>query len=242
MVAVSQEFTATGWATEAVNRGLIEARQQFPLAVPLFAIRQAMHAPTPDVGQQRFGRILRELKYIMNHIDKSITVFVNYQRIEKIRAFFQGPEGRFWSIYVTFPAQYPTHPPFVRFTSIPYHPNISSEGRALFSLVEHEYNPGVTVCQIIERARAILAEPELEEPLQQRILDELKHNREEYVRKAAEVAEREGKLAIADFDFAPPTVRLYTQQDAPAGASEFDDAGRPRVHRRRRRGTRRRAR
>jgi ubiquitin-protein ligase len=223
MIEVSQGFTAAGWATEAVNHGLIEARQQFPLAVPLFAIRQGMRAPTPDAGQQRFGRILRELKYIMNHIDGSITIFVHYQSIDKIRGFFQGPEGRFWSIFVTFPVQYPIHPPFVRFTNIPYHPNISSEGRALFGLVEHDYHPEVTVCQIIERAKAILAEPELQYALQRGIRDECNDKPGEYARKAREVAEREGKLAIADFDFAPPQVPLYTERSAPDGLTGLDD-------------------
>jgi hypothetical protein len=143
--------------------------------------------------------------------------------MEKIRAFFQGAEGRFWSIYVTFPAPYPVHPPFVRFTNIPYHPNISSEGRVLFSLVEHEYNPDVTVCQIIERVKAILAEPELRDSIQKSVRDEFNDNPAEYARKAGEVAERDGKMAIADFDFAPPGVRLYVEDGGEVVDRERND-------------------
>jgi ubiquitin-protein ligase len=228
----ARRFVPTEYATAAVNHALIEAREAFPLAVPTYAVCQALWVPPSEVswlvGQQRFGRILREVKYIINHLVAGITVYINYQRIDKIRAFFEGPDasefaGKFWSIYITFPTQYPARPPIIRFVNIPYHPNISAEGRALFALIEHEYKPDVTLCAIIERAKAILGTPELTDPLQKLIKKQVQENPDAYRIAAQTSADLEGKRAIDAFEFAPPAVKLYTEADATALENELND-------------------
>jgi ubiquitin-protein ligase len=157
-----------------------------------------------------------------------ITVYVHDQQIDRIRAFFEGPEasefaGKFWSIYITFPIQYPVRPPFVRFVNIPYHPNISAEGRALFALIEHKYTTEITLCAIIERAKAILAAPELTDPIQKSIKKQIQEDPDAYRIAARDSADQEGKMAIDDFEFAPPRVRLDTEADEAALENELND-------------------
>jgi hypothetical protein len=55
------------------------------------------------------------------------------------------------------------------------------------------------------------------------VRDEFNDNPAEYARKAAEVGERDGKLAIADFDFAPPGVRLYAEDGGEVVDDERND-------------------
>jgi hypothetical protein len=68
----------------------------------LYAVRQALHNGAPsldsvindnDIGQRRFARVIAEVKRTRNEIPPDFQVWLNYQRIDKIRVFFQAPPG-----------------------------------------------------------------------------------------------------------------------------------------------------
>jgi ubiquitin-protein ligase len=239
-----REFDKTKppYAVEAGNHAVTEANQQFPLASLLYGIRQAMKCEPPapegllqedNVGQRRYARVLREVKYIKTHLppgSPDYEVWVNYERIDRIRAFFTGAPGspfagKWWSVYITFPTQYPGSPPVFRFVNIPYHPNVSAEGRVLFASLDRAYTPEKTIWDLIVATRELLGNPEAADALNQEIGREFQTSRREYDRKARESADREGAPST---DWPYTHGRRYTDADsaAIAGAEaqrELDD-------------------
>lgn len=215
---------ARGYAQRPVNVAAQEAVQAFELATPLYGVRKTMHAGNTRLTQKS-ARILCELKILAKGPDPDITVYVAADSIEKMRATFQGPrgspfEGKFWSIYITFPAQYPIRPPKIIFANVPYHPNVSSEGRAIFGMIEHFYSVKRTLKEIIQRARAVLGDPETRviPAVQPSVGFEFDNARPNYLRNARDSANRVGAVSEKAFPFIPAPIK--TEADVPAVAGE----------------------
>jgi ubiquitin-protein ligase len=213
-----------GYAERSVNIAAQEALQAFPLATPLYGVRKVMQAPNSALTQKS-ARILRELKILATRPDPDIAVYVNVDSIEKLRATFQGPrgspfEGKFWSIYITFPRQYPVRPPRIIFANVPYHPNISAEGRAIFGLIEYFYSVDRTLKAIIQRVRAVLGDPETRviRPVRPSVGEEFDSANANYVRNARDSANRFGAASERAFAFIPAVIK--TEADLPAVAGE----------------------
>jgi ubiquitin-protein ligase len=226
----------SSYAIDAGNHAVTEANQAFPLASLLYGIRRAVRSepPAPEgvaneeyVGQHRFARILREVKYIKMHMPEDspdYEVWVNYERIDNIRAFFRAAPGspfagKWWSLYITFPTHYPVSPPVFRFVNIPYHPNVSAEGRVLFTALDRGYTPGNTIWDLIVATRTLLGAPEVVEPLNREIGEQFVDSRGEFDRKARETADREGANSP---NWPYTTVKKYTEAYSAAIDSELD--------------------
>jgi ubiquitin-conjugating enzyme E2 D/E len=122
-----------------------------------------------------------------------------------MRAFVRAPGASpyrqvFFSIFVTFPQQYPSLPPVLRFTATPYHPNISPEGKVLFSLVDQQYQSTLRVFEILQGVRNLLARPELDEALMSAIAVQYRNDRAAYNRRASESAGTAGAVSPDGFD------------------------------------------
>jgi ubiquitin-protein ligase len=228
---------AVPYDTQASNHAVREANQTFPLGTLLYGIRWGVKAGPPvledtkaedDVGQHRFARVLRELKYMRNKMPNDsidYQAWVNYQRVDKLRVFFRGPPGspyagKWWSLYITFPSQYPASPPVFRFVNVPYHPNISAEGRVLFSELDRAYTPDKRIWDLIVSTRNLLGRPETDEPLNKAIGLEFVSARANYDNKGRAVADREG-AATPDWPYT--AVRKYGDDDNASVADEGDD-------------------
>ena len=150
-------------------------------------------------------RIVSEARYILNHPNDNLQVWIKSDLWECWRVFLKGPEGtpysgKWWSLYVTFPRQYPAYPPTIRFLSIPYHPNISKEGLVVFSKVDDEYDSSLRVLDILASLIELLRTPELGEPIQARIA-EVYRNRDEFDRTARRVTDEQAKNSIDDYPY-----------------------------------------
>jgi ubiquitin-protein ligase len=209
---------AKRYAATAENAALAEARMPTPLATPLCAVWNAQK----KAGLcYRTRRILREIKYMVNHMTIDIPIWVDSANPEKIRAFIKAPPESpygavFFSVYITFPARYPTRPPIVRFTGIPYHPNISAEGKVLFSLVDANYRNTLTVCEILEGLRNLLSVPEYAGALNSTIGTEYETNKASCNVHAATVDEFDvaprGKYVDVPADACPELDRDDTEE------------------------------
>jgi hypothetical protein len=104
-----------------------------------------------------------------------------------------------------------------RFVNIPYHPNVSAEGRVLFPVLDREYTPEKTIWDLIVAIRTLLGNPEAADALNQAIGREFQAARAEYDRKARESAEREGAVSP---DWPYTRGRRYTDADSAAIAAE----------------------
>ena len=214
---------ANGYARTAPSMALFEAESAHEISSLEYV---AYLAQTKDrrPNSQRLTRIVCEVKYILNRPNDNIKVWVNRHSWDRWRVFIKGPDGtpysgKWWSLYVTFPTHYPTCPPVVRFLSVPYHPNVSNEGRLIFSKIDEGYHSSIRVLDILTSIVELLRTPELGEPLQP-LIAEAYRNRAEFDRTASRVTNEQAKANIDDY----PYMKDVKREENPPERVRGDDA------------------
>ncbi|OHT16241.1 hypothetical protein TRFO_41941 [Tritrichomonas foetus] len=165
-----------------------------------------------QIGEPRRRRILRELHNASAICDPSneasynpdISIYTYMGALDRWRVFIRGSlgtqyGGKWWCINVTFPPLYPVEPPVFRFVSIPYHLNVSSEGRICLNVIERGYMSSKSVVEIIQEIQELFLMPAEDTPIQIEILDLYKHNKAEYDRRAKLSAERYAKNSVDEW-------------------------------------------
>ncbi|KAK0645745.1 ubiquitin-conjugating enzyme [Cercophora newfieldiana] len=112
--------------------------------------------------------------------------------------------GKF-GIIVTLPAEYPFKAPVVTFATRIYHPNITNDnlGNICLGLLKPEnWKPASRLLSVLEAVRALLIEPQPDDPLEGRIADEYRRERKEFEKNAKSYVTRYAKGPVK-FD-APP--------------------------------------
>jgi ubiquitin-protein ligase len=122
----------------------------------------------PRMSGNRIRRIMQELQYAAGGSEE-VQVF-GTDLVEEWRAFLRGPEGtpyagKWWYIVVKFGESYPVQPPVFRFISVPFHVNVSAEGRICLNLLEKEYQTNVCVYELLIAIVTLLAVPNYEDPI-----------------------------------------------------------------------------
>ncbi|KAK3687572.1 ubiquitin-conjugating enzyme/RWD-like protein [Podospora appendiculata] len=94
--------------------------------------------------------------------------------------------GRF-GLVVTLPTDYPFKPPVVTFATRIYHPNVTNDagGAICLGLLKAEqWKPSTRILSVLEAVRALLVEPNPDDPLESRIADEFRQSRAEFDKNA----------------------------------------------------------
>lgn len=97
-----------------------------------------------------------------------------------------------YPVTITFPEEYPSKPPKVRFPSGFYHPNIFPSGTVCLSILneEQDWKPAITLKQIVLGIQALLDDPNPESPAQELAWKEYNNNKEVYIKKIKEQAKK----------------------------------------------------
>jgi ubiquitin-protein ligase len=138
-----------------------------------------------------------------------LDVWVGYESgalMDEWRVFILGPEGSpfaglWWSLFVTFSKDYPTVPPTIRFLSVPYHPNVSAEGKVLFGLVDRGYRGTLRVMDLLMGVYGLLSRPEENLVLRPAIWRQFTNDRAGYEREARKLAETEAKASVEEYEY-----------------------------------------
>lgn len=106
----------------------------------------------------RINRIMKELQEASDasdpnspSYDPDIVIYPYKSRVDEWKVFLNAPEYEketscFWvQLYVSFPELYPYQPPIIRFISIPYHINVSKDGRFCMNILEGAYKSTIHV-------------------------------------------------------------------------------------------------
>jgi ubiquitin-conjugating enzyme E2 D/E len=107
--------------------------------------------------------------------------------------------GKWWYVYVTFPDEYPVRPPVFRFISVPYHMNVSSEGRVCLNVIEKGYMPTMPVVELIQTIKQLFLMPDLSTPLDMAKFFQYRDARAQYERLAAESTRLYGKNTVDEW-------------------------------------------
>ncbi|KAG5980958.1 hypothetical protein E4U55_003439 [Claviceps digitariae] len=87
--------------------------------------------------------------------------------------------GRY-GLLLTLPPEYPFKPPHLRFTTRIYHPNVTndSHGNICLALLKPEnWKPSTKLAAVLDAVRALMLEPQPDDPLEERIADEYRRDR-----------------------------------------------------------------
>lgn len=204
------------------NKVRYECETGFAIHSPAMIAYLAQERNPPTT--QRATRIVSELKYILNRPDPNVQVWVNAFAWEKWRVFVKGPDrtpyaGKWWSLYVTFPPNYPSCPPIFRFVSVPYHPNVSADGKVIFGAVDEDYRCDKRVHTMIMDVIRLLEHPELEQAIQPRIAEQYRRDRGAFENQARIGANAQAKNEIDEYDY----MQGIQRADPPRKGARYDD-------------------
>lgn len=193
---------------EIRNKFIYRAQNNVRLSTPSHIVYMNRNDQIPN---KRFRRILRELYYISQIMDKTdddydndLIIYTYSTNLDNWIVYLKGTDGtiyenKWFELYVSFPDIYPDGPPIVRFISIPYHLNISLEGRMCLNIVEKGYMPALHVYNILQEVKELFLMPNKDSAIQIEILQTYLEDPDLYYKKAKESAETVGKPNYKDF-------------------------------------------
>ncbi|GBG31843.1 Ubiquitin-conjugating enzyme E2 N [Hondaea fermentalgiana] len=101
-------------------------------------------------------------------------------------------EGGVFHLELFLPADYPMAPPKVRMLTKLYHPNFDLIGRICLDILKDKWSPALQIRTVLLSIQALLSTPEPDDPLDPKIAEHWKRDREdaeetarEYTRKYA---------------------------------------------------------
>jgi ubiquitin-conjugating enzyme E2 A len=115
-------------------------------------------------------RLLREFKKIKDEGRTDYVVQLSETDMQKWSVILFGAKGTDWADAVlhlefTFPAQYPSVAPEVRFIgTIPFHPNVYANGKICLDLLQHNWSAAFGVDSIITSVQTLLVSPNPNSP------------------------------------------------------------------------------
>jgi ubiquitin-protein ligase len=198
--------------TKAENAVIGTATSKLPLSTPRVIVYQNQKVEIPDPRRRRILRELHAAAAIQDPMalakdeedkpvslyDPDIRIYPFRGRLDQWRVLMRGLEetpyaGKWWYLYVTFPDGYPICPPTFQFVSVPFHMNVSADGRVCLNIIEKGYMASAPVVELLQNIKQLFLFPDLDTPIQLAKLDLYKTNQLEYDRLARESTERFAK-------------------------------------------------
>lgn len=156
------------------------------------------------IPSTRQRRVLREFSYAMEMNDDSIKVFAFKSNIDQWRVFIKGPinspcENKRWHLKISLPNEYPFKPPQISFVSIPYHLNVSKEGRISLNSIQNNYLSSYRISNFIVDIKQLLSSPSIEKVVDLKIYNTFINNHSLYEQLARKSTNLNAKDNFMDF-------------------------------------------
>ncbi|KAH7830933.1 putative Ubiquitin-conjugating enzyme E2 E1 [Monocercomonoides exilis] len=140
-------------------------------------------------------RVQKELVEIALDPPENVTAEPKDDNLFEWTSTITGPpgspyEGGVFHIDITFPHDYPFHPPKCIFKTKIYHCNINSQGSICLDILKDQWSPAYTISKVLLSIIALLADPNPADPLVPAIAQELLSNRHNHDKKAKDWTKR----------------------------------------------------
>jgi ubiquitin-conjugating enzyme E2 D/E len=210
--------------TVVQNLDVDVGRAQAGLQTARQVVFQARAAPPRESRAQRMIREIRMAAAVQDRavravdgtgnavdvFDDSIKIYPSQADTNQWRVFLQGPVDtpyaqKWWYLLVTFPPDYPEMPPLFRFVSVPFHLNVSAEGRVCLSVIERGYVASANTVELIQIVKGMFIEPDDTTPVQLTKAALYKDSRQEYLNLARQSTAREARNNPRDFFTGDPS-------------------------------------
>ena len=127
-------------------------------------------------------RIMKETKGLLNDPIVGIYAQPNEQNPRHFYVKIAGPsetpfEGGLFNLEVFLPEEYPMVPPKCLFRNKIYHPNMDKLGRICLDILKDKWSPALQIRSVLISIQSLIAEPNLDDPLDESIADAYKKDR-----------------------------------------------------------------
>lgn len=99
-------------------------------------------------------------------------------------------EGGIFHLKMTFPPDYPAHPPRVRFTTEIFHPNVFSDGALCLDIIQDHWSPIYSVSSILTSIQSLLTDPNPNSPANPEAASLFRTDTRAYNRRVRRCAEK----------------------------------------------------
>eukprot|EP01120_Amphizonella_sp_Union-15-10_P007912 TRINITY_DN273_c0_g1_i1.p1 TRINITY_DN273_c0_g1~~TRINITY_DN273_c0_g1_i1.p1 ORF type:complete len:153 (+),score=33.84 TRINITY_DN273_c0_g1_i1:66-524(+) len=97
-------------------------------------------------------------------------------------------------IEMEMPPEYPFKPPTVKFLTKTYHPNIQQkDGQICAEILGKSWSPQIKINEVLLTVRTMLAEPNIDSPLEEDVANEFRSNRKKFDQTAKDWTKKYAK-------------------------------------------------
>ena len=129
------------------------------------------------------ARIIKEIKNLEKDPISGISAEPEKDNLRYFKVIISGPkdspyEGGAFKLQLYLPEEYPMVPPKCLFMSKIYHPNIDFLGRICLDILKKNWSPALQIRAVLLSVQSLLSEPNTEDPLNEKVNDHWKSDRE----------------------------------------------------------------